>query len=92
MLIADSSLTLCHFYFSVKNPALTKRKKPSRILSFDSELITCVLHVSGFVKQKIESTVYRARASASLSLWLVKVYRGPMKEMCKCDLSLPQGL
>lgn len=82
MLIANSSLTLCHLYFSAKNPALTKRKKPTRILSFDSELVTGVLYVSGFGKQEIESTVYRA----SVSLWLVKVYRGPVKEMCKYNL------
>lgn len=75
MLIADSSLALCHLYFSVKNPALTKRKKQTRILSFDSELVTCVLYVSGFVKQTIESTVYRA----SVSLWLVKVYGAPWR-------------
>lgn len=63
------SLTLCHLYFAVKNPALTKRKKQTRILSFDSDLVTRVLYVSGFGKQKIESTLYRA----SVSLWFVKV-------------------
>lgn len=40
------------------------------------------------MKQTVESTVYRA----SVSLWLVEVYRDPMKEICKYDLLLLQGL